>query len=395
MTAATLVLNAGSSSLKFAVFEQTPSPRLLMRGNVSQIHDAPRLTVSTGDGRADERRALGAGPIGMASALESVVAEIAERGLEGDIVAIGHRIVHGGRDFTAARLLDQSTLEVLRGLVALAPLHQPRNLEVVEHSAALFPGAIQAGCFDTAFHAGRPHLATLYGLPRALTESGLVSYGFHGISYAYIASQLAQRYGAAAGARTIVAHLGSGASMCAMLGGKSVATTMGFSTLDGLVMSSRCGALDPGIVIHLLQDRKMSVEGLTRLLYEESGLLGISGISGNMQTLLESDDPAAAAAVDLFVYRAGREIGSLAAAIGGLDTLVFTAGIGENAPVIRERICQAAGWLGVKLDRDRNERGEERIGAEGSPVEILVMATDEERAVAEQIGPLLDGSNAT
>ncbi|GCA52892.1 acetate kinase [Sinorhizobium sp. KGO-5] len=205
--------------------------------------------------------------------------------------------------------------------------------------AGVLPEAVQVGCFDTAFHADRPHLATLYGLPRALTESGVISFGFHGISYGYIASKLKARYGSNAGGRAIVAHLGSGASLCAMREGKSLATTMGFSPLDGLVMSTRCGSLDPGIVIHLLRDRKMSVEGLSKLLYDQSGLLGVSGISGDMRSLLEADATAAAAAeaIDLFVYRAGREIGSLAAAAGGLDTLVFTAGIGENSPIIREK----------------------------------------------------------
>jgi acetate kinase len=259
------------------------------------------------------------------------------------------------------------------------------NLEIVALAAGLLPRARQVGCFDTAFHSARPRIATLYGLPRTLTDAGIVSYGFHGVSYGYIASCLVDRYGAQAGNRAIVCHLGSGASLCAMREGRSIATTMGFSPLDGLVMSTRCGSLDPGVVLHLLQDGTRSANDVVRLLYEQSGLLGVSEISGDMQALLASDDVRAAEAVDLFVYQAGRQIGSLAAVLEGLDTLVFTAGIGENSAVIRERICRAARWLGVQIDHERNRRGDQLISAAGSTVDVLVMPTDEERAVAEQI----------
>ncbi|MGO4837208.1 acetate/propionate family kinase, partial [Rhizobiaceae sp. 2RAB30] len=225
----------------------------------------------------------------------------------------------------------------------------------------------------------------LYGLPRALTEAGIVSYGFHGLSFGYIAARLRDRYGEKAGGRAIVAHLGSGSSLCGMTEGRSVATTMGFSPLDGLVMSTRCGSLDPGVVLHLAEERKLPPDEISDLLYRQSGLLGVSGISGDMRTLEASDDPAATEAIDLFAYRAGREIGSIAAALGGLDTLVFTAGIGENSPGIREKVSAAAGWLGVAIDDDRNRRGETLISVEGSAVDVLVIPTDEERAVAEQI----------
>jgi len=298
---------------------------------------------------------------------------------------VGHRIVHGGRDFTEATLLDERTLKALRLLVPLAPIHQRINLEIVAMAADLLPQALQIGCFDTAFHSARPELAKIYALPRAMTDAGIVSYGFHGLSYSHIAAKLHDRYGARAGGRTIVAHLGSGASLCAMDAGRSVATTMGFSTLDGLMMSTRCGALDPGVILHLLQERRMSAEELVTLLYEQSGLLGVSGISGDMRTLIGSDDPAAAEAVDLFVYRIGREIGSLAAAMGGLETLVFTAGIGENAPLIRQRISVGAAWLGVGLDEERNRGGEEVVSAANSRVDVLVIPADEERAVATEM----------
>lgn len=384
LTDAMLVLNAGSSSLKFAVFDRKPELTLLVRGAISSLHDNPVLTVRQGDGEPVKTR-LGFDPLETEAAMESIVAEMARLGLLRRVTTVGHRIVHGGRDFVDATVLDDDALAALRDLVPLAPLHQPVNLDIVAAAARLFPDAIQVGCFDTAFHTARPRLATLYGLPRALAESGIVSYGFHGLSFGYIAARLHDRHGAKAGGRAIVAHLGSGSSLCGMAEGRSTATTMGFSPLDGLMMSTRCGTLDPGVILHLAQERKLSPDEIADLLYRQSGLLGVSGISGDMRALEASDDPAAADAIDLFVYRAGREIGSIAAALGGLDTLVFTAGIGENSPVIRQRISAAAGWLGVAIDAERNRRGETLISTDGSAVEVLVIPTDEERAVAEQI----------
>lgn len=385
MTDAILVLNGGSSSLKFAVFEERDKLPLLLRGNVSSIGQQPRLRVEATVGRSKIDRSLGEAPIDMDKAFAAVASVLADNDLLRRIDRVGHRIVHGGRDFTEATLLDERTLKALRLLESLAPIHQRINLEIVALAAELLPQALQIGCFDTAFHSARPELAKIYGLPRAMTEAGIVSYGFHGLSYSHIAAKLRDRYAARAGGRTIVAHLGSGASLCAMNSGRSIATTMGFSTLDGLVMSTRCGALDPGVILHLLQERRLSAEGLVTLLYEQSGLLGVSGISGDMRTLIGSDDPAAAEAVDLFVYRIGREIGSLAAAMGGLDTLVFTAGIGENAPLIRERISAAAAWLGVGLDDERNREGEEVVSAANSRVDVLVIPADEESAVAAKM----------
>jgi len=392
MTDAILVLNGGSSSLKFAVFEGCDELPPLLRGNVASLGQHPRLRVEAAAGWLEIDRSLGGGPIDIGEAFAAVASVLADRDLLNRIDRVGHRIVHGGRDLTVATLLDGPTREALRLLEPLAPIHQRINLEIVALAADLLPQAIQVGCFDTAFHSARPELAKIYGLPRAMTEAGLVSYGFHGLSYSHIVSKLRDRYGAGAGGRAIVAHLGSGASLCAMNAGISVATTMGFSTLDGLVMSTRCGALDPGIVLHLLQDKKLSTDELGVLLYEQSGLLGVSGISGDMQTLIGSGDPAAAQAVDLFIYRVGREIGSLAAALGGLDTLVFTAGIGENAPSIRERIGAAARWLAVSIDHDRNLKGEEMISLASSGVDVLVIRTDEERAVGSQ---LLASSSST
>ena len=385
MTDVILVLNGGSSSLKFAAFQGRDELHLLVRGSVSSIGGLPRLHVAPTATTPPFDRSLGEEPISIAKAFEGVASYLADRGLLRRIRKVGHRIVHGGREFVLATPLDQRALEALRKFEPLAPIHQAINLELVNLASRLLPAAKQIGCFDTAFHARQPEIARLYGLPHELSEQGVVSYGFHGLSYSHIASELHNRYGAAAGGRTIVAHLGSGASLCAMKAGVSYATTMGFSTLDGLVMSTRCGAIDPGVLLHLLQDRKLSPAELTDLLYEKSGLLGVSGISASMQTLLASEDPAAKRAVDLFVYRVGREIGSLAAAIGGLDTLVFTAGIGEHAPVIRKRICEAAGWLGVAMDDGLNCSGEDLVSATNSRVDVLVMPADEERAVATEL----------
>lgn len=382
MTDALLVLNAGSSSLKFAAFELRDRLPPLVKGGVSSLADKPLLKVWTARGETVETE-LESGPLGIREAVGRAVDALRGRDFLDRIRCVGHRIVHGGRDFIGAAVLDKPTIKSLRRLVPLAPLHQPVNLEIVEEAAALFPAAVQYGCFDTAFHATRPRIATLYGLPRKMTEAGIVSCGFHGLSFGYIAERLRERDRNKSGGRAIVAHLGSGASLCAIKDGRSVATTMGFSPLDGLVMSTRCGALDPGAVLHLLEEH--TAAEITDLLYRHAGLLGVSGISGDMRTLLASDDSAAREAVDLFVYRAGREIGSLAAALGGLDTLVFTAGIGENAPEVRERIAAVAAWLGVAVDPERNRAGETSIGAPGSAVEVLVIPTDEERAVAEEV----------
>jgi len=385
MTDAVLVLNGGSSSLKFAVFEEQGTLPLLLRGSVSSLGRNPRLrTMATAAASAIDT-SVGDGPIAIADAFSVVASLLADRNLPGRIGKIGHRIVHGGQTFTHAVRLEAKTLAVLRRLEPLAPIHQAVNLEIVKLAAELLPHAVQVGCFDTAFHATRPALAKIYGLPRDLAEQGIVSYGFHGLSYSHIAGMLRERYGTGAGGRAIVAHLGSGASLCAMREGASVATTMGFSTLDGLVMSTRCGALDPGVILHLLRSKTLSADELSDLLYERSGLLGVSGISGDMQTLLDSKDAAAVEAVDLFVYRVGREIGSLAAALGGLDTLVFTAGIGEHAPLIRHKICEAAAWLGLALDEGLNRSGGELVSAATSRVDILVIPADEEVAVARDL----------
>ena len=291
-------------------------------------------------------------------------------------------MAHGGLSYINPQLVTPSVLANLRALIPLAPLHQPHNLAPIEALAVRHPGLPQVACFDTAFHATNPRLSRIYRLPAALTKEGVWRFGFHGLSYEYIAGELPKVEPRVATGRTIVAHLGSGASMCALVGGKSVATTMGFSALDGLLMGTRCGVLDPGAVLYLVKEKDMNAEAIETLLYQQSGLLGVSGISSDMRQLLASSDSRAREAIDLFVYRAAREIGSLAAAAGGVDALVFTAGIGEHAPEIRARICDQSAWLGIRLEPDSYRAGGRRISAPDSSVSVWVIPTDEELMVA-------------
>ncbi len=310
------------------------------------------------------------------------------------IVAAGHRVVHGGMKFTSPALIDSDTLSSLKSLISLAPLHQPHNLAAIEAVAQQAPGLPQVACFDTAFHRTQPSVAQAFALPRRFTDAGVLRYGFHGLSYEYIASVLPEVDAAAAAGRTLVAHLGNGASICAMKGCRSVASTMGFTALDGLPMGTRCGAIDPGVLLYLIEQHRLDARTLEHLLYHESGLLGVSGISSDMRTLLASSDPRAAEAVDLFIYRIGREIGSLAAALGGLDALVFTGGIGENAPTIRARVCREAAWLGVQFDEAANAEGGPRISLRGSPVSAWVVPTNEELIIALHTKRLLPAARS-
>lgn len=388
MTASRLLtLNAGSSSLKFALYEAGPGLPLRLSGQVSQLGAAPRLCVRAGeDVMADE-------PWPETQGLDAVMERTLDwvagaNGGEG-LQAVGHRIVHGGLEFCAPVELTAAVMARLETLAPLAPLHQPFNLRGVAMAAQRFPDALQVGVFDTAFHAGQPDVARLYALPRDLIAEGVLAYGFHGLSYHYIASVLRAQEGPRAGGQAIVLHLGSGVSLCALSDGRSVATTMGFSALDGPPMSTRCGALDPGVILHLLQAKGMSVAQVTDLLYNRSGLLGLSGLSGDMTTLLASNSPEAQQALDVYVYRIAREIGSLAAALGGIDTLVFTAGVGENAAPVRARIADLCGWLGVRLDPDANASGAGRISGPDSAVKVLVIPTDEQVVIARGVAGLL------
>ena len=378
MTSLILTVNAGSSSVKIAVFELGDARRARVRAKVSGLGSQPMLTWSAAEGRAAAPRPLPESTDSDA-ALDQLLDELARQNLLQHVARVGHRIVHGGLAYTTPTLLDAAAMEALHRLIPLAPMHQPGNLGGVATVSRRLPDALQIGCFDTAFHAGQPRLARLYALPRELSDDGLIAYGFHGLSYQYIAAQLP------AGRRAVVAHLGSGASLCALADGRSQATTMGLSPLDGLPMATRCGAVDPGLVLHLIESRGLSAAAVRELLYEKSGLLGVSGLSGDMAVLLESSAQTAREAVDLFIYRVRREIGAMVAVLGGIDTLVFTAGIGENSAQIRASVCETLEWLGVRLDPAANAAGRSLIGAGDSAVEVHVIRTDEEHIIAQSV----------
>jgi acetate kinase len=385
MTDAILVLNAGSSSLKFSLFrDRAPAaPQLELHGQIEGILTKPRFSAHDASGAILAERDLGAvAQSGHEGAAGFLLHWLEPRLGEQHLAAAGHRVVHGGLEFSAPVRVSAAVLEALDRLVPLAPLHQPHNLAAIRAVAARLPDLVQVACFDTAFHTAQPSLAQAFALPMHLTEAGIRRYGFHGLSYEYIAKMLPTVDLRAATGRTVVAHLGNGASMCALAAGKSAASTMGFTALDGLPMGTRCGAIDPGVLLYLLDHYGMDARGLEKLLYHESGLLGVSGISSDMRALLASRDTHAAEAVDLFVYRIVRELGSLAAALGGLDALVFTAGIGENTPSIRARVCRAAAWLGIELDDSANARGGPRISRAGSRASAWVLPTNEELMIA-------------
>lgn len=384
-----LVLNAGSSSLKFCVFERPPgeSWHLEARGQVEGIGTSPRLCVRNAIGEtlvnqdviaADGREAIDA----LARWLRSKYGG-------SRVLGVGHRVVHGGARFTGPTILNAEVMRELYQLVPLAPLHQPYNLAAIEAVYERLPGIPQVACFDTSFHRGQPAVAELIPLPRELRQRGLQRYGFHGLSYEYIASALPQVAPEIAAGRVIVAHLGSGASLCALKEGKSVDSTLGFTALDGLCMGTRPGSIDPGVVLHLFQGLNLSAKEVETLLYKKSGLLGISGISNDMRDLLGRSEPLARMAVDYFVYRVTKEIGALAAVLGGIDALVFTAGIGENSPEVRRRICDASAWLGIELDEAANSKCSPRISSARSTPSVWVIPTNEELMIARHTGALL------
>ncbi len=300
----------------------------------------------------------------------------------GTLLAVGHRVVHGGQTYSAPVLIDATVLAKLETLIPLAPLHQPHNLATIRVLLESMPSLPQVACFDTAFHRTQPDVAQRFAIPRRFTHEGIRHYGFHGLSYEYIASILPTLEPTLADARIIIAHLGSGASLCALHKGRSIATTMGFSPLDGLVMGTRCGNIDPGVLIYLMDCHNMDARALEQLLYYESGLLGVSGISNDMRTLLASDDPRAQEAIELFVYRAGREIGSLASALGGLDAVIFTGGIGEHSAAIRAKVCRQAAWLGLELDDSANAATATRISKPDSRLSAWIVPTDENLMIA-------------
>ena len=381
-----LVVNAGSSSNKVALFaiEAGRALRLTARGQIDGIGTQPRLRARDAQGAtlADEK--FSAADVADVPAAMVKVGEWLRAHLAGAVpVAVGHRVVHGGPAFAAPQRVDDAVLAELERLVPLAPLHQPSSLQPIRALQARFPRTPQVVCFDTAFHRAHPEVADRYALPEALYREGVRRYGFHGLSYEYIARTLPRVAPEIAHRSVVVAHLGSGASMCALQNGRSVDSTMGFTALDGVPMGTRCGQLDPGVLLYLLGQKGWSVKEVEHLLYHEAGLRGLSGLSNDVRDLLASDAPSARLALDYFVYRIAREVGSLAGAMNGIDGLVFTAGVGENSPDIRERVCARAGWLGLRLDDAANRAGGPRISAPGCRVSAWVIPTDEERMIAE------------
>jgi len=392
MFGAILVINAGSSSIKFAIFDlggKSISLRMIYRGEIAGIGHQPHFTVH---GSANEIVEIAQRFLADTKKIRShenafsiLFDWINHRLGESPLTAVGHRVVHGGENYSAPVIVTEEILHNLKQFIPLAPLHQPYQIAAIETLVQQKPKIPQIACFDTAFHRAQPSIAQQFALPGEFRQQGILKYGFHGLSYEYIANILPEYLGDAAEGRVIVAHLGHGASMCAMKARKSVATTMTFSPLDGLPMGTRCGSIDPAVVLYLTREKGMDVNTIEVLLNYKSGLLGVSGISGDMRELLGNDSPQAAEAIDLFVYCAGRELGSLAAALGGLDALVFTAGIGEHSAIIRERICREASWLGLHVDKVANAANGPRISTVDSSVSAWMIPTNEELIIAEHV----------
>jgi acetate kinase len=382
MTGCVAVLNAGSSSIKFAIYRADAVLDLMFGGQIERIGTGPRLKVFDRGKQMVVERNWEGNALDHRAATEEIIRT--GRQLIGDarIQAVGHRVVHGGTEFAAPVRVDAQVVDRLARLVSLAPLHQPHNLEPIRVIAQAVPDLPQVACFDTAFHRSQPALAQAFALPRKLSEEGVRRYGFHGLSYEFIAARLRELDPELAPKRLVIAHLGNGASLCAVSGGRSVASTMGFTAVDGLMMGTRTGSLDPGVILYLMDSHGMDARGIEALIYGKSGLLGVSGISSDMRTLRQSPAPEAREAIDLFIYRIAREIGSLAASLGGLDGLVFTGGIGENDVATRAEVAERCRWLGLVLDDRRNQAGVGRIDADGSTMAAWVIPTDEERMIA-------------
>lgn len=376
-----LTLNAGSSSIKFALFEARTLDEVV-RGQVEGLGTHPRLSAEAADGGKTERDLADESVGDHASALKAILALIESSYGDVHVDAVGHRVVHGGPDYSAPIVINEERFAALEKLIPLAPLHQPHNLSGIRAAEAAFPNALQVACFDTAFHRHHPWVNDTYALPTEFYDEGIRRYGFHGLSYEYVTQTLEQIAPAHAAGRVVVSHLGNGASMCAIQAGQSVGSTMGFTALDGLPMGTRCGQLDPGIVLYLMAEKGLSADEIETLLYKESGLKGLSGLSNDMRDLEAAGTPRAQRAIDYFVFRIRRELGAMAAILGGLDSLVFCGGIGENAWRIRERVCQDFAWLGLELDEDQNRAGETIISSYRSRVRVFIIRTNEELMIA-------------
>jgi acetate kinase len=386
-----LVLNAGSSSVKFSVFvrHEQQEWQLAARGQIDGIGSSPRLAVKDEAGLVLDDEKLDASVKDGQAALAVLAEWLKARWGGSRVLGVGHRVVHGGARHAGPSIVTPELIEELRALIPLAPLHQPYNIGAIKAVAERLPDVPQVACFDTSFHRGHAPVAELIPLPKELRDAGVQRYGFHGLSYEYIASILPEVAPEIAEGRVIVAHLGSGASLCALRKRKSVDTTLGFTALDGLCMGTRPGSVDPGVILHLFQTVGLSATEVEKILYKKSGLLGVSGISNDMRDLLDNPDPAARLAVDYFVYHAAKQVGALAAVLGGVDALVFTAGIGERSAEIRRRICEASEWLGVTLDPAANQKHGPRITTSDSRVSAWVVPTNEELMIARHTGALL------
>ncbi|WP_348642130.1 acetate/propionate family kinase [Mesorhizobium sp. B2-4-2] len=387
VTSAILALNAGSSSLKFGLFEagSQEGPVLTVSGAFEDLDDEPSLVAKDASGKSIFKRAVKPASPPVEVLLRDLFDVLDPYLAQAPLSAVGHRIVHGGKRFSTPVLLTGEIVEALDALTPMAPLHQPAGLAPVRAISKLLPGLPQIGCFDTAFHRTLEPPVNRYALPREFEESGIRRYGFHGLSYEFVAGQLQALSPGLRGKRCVVAHLGSGCSLCAMREGRSLDTTMGFTALDGLMMATRPGAIDPGVLLYLQQARGMSVKELETLLYHKSGLLGVSGVSADVRTLLGSKDPRAAEAIDLFTFRIAREIAAMGATLQGIEALVFTGGIGEHSWQIREAVCERLRWLDVLLDANANRSGKGRITGEGSAVDVYAIATNEELIIARQV----------
>ena len=384
------VLNAGSSSIKFAVRGVGPDFALKCKGQIEAIGVAPHLELKDADGAVIHEQTWPTSGLDHGAATREILTVMQAQLGSGTLSAVGHRVVHGGTRHHTPERVDAELLADLEALIPLAPLHQQHNLAPMRIIAAAMPDLPQVACFDTGFHAVQPSIARSYALPIALNEEGVLRYGFHGISYEFVSRRLRELAPKLAAGRVVIAHLGNGASLCAVRDGRSVATTMGFTPVDGLMMGTRCGALDPGVLVYLMDQHKMGPREIEDLIYKRSGLLGVSGISSDMRTLRRSTEPAAAEAIALFGYRVIREVGSMAAALGGLDGLVFTAGIGEHDAATRDEITAGCAWLGLRIDPARNTAVTSgRISSDQSPNAVWVIPTDEERMIAEHTAALL------
>ncbi|MCC7156729.1 MAG: acetate/propionate family kinase [Bryobacterales bacterium] len=386
-----LVVNAGSSSLKFCVYQQTTGGpwSLESRGQIEGIGTAPVLSARDASGQSLVKRSLEGTVRDGRGALDALAEWLRSMYAGGRILGAGHRVVHGGARFASPVVVTPEIVEELRKLIPLAPLHQPHNIAPIEAVRERMPDVPQVACFDTSFHRGQPAVAELIPLPASIRAGGVQRYGFHGLSYEYIASILPEAAPEIAHGRVIVAHLGSGASLCALRDGKSIESTLGFTALDGLCMGTRAGSVDPGVILHLFQGLGMSPQEVETVLYKKSGLLGISGISNDMRDLIGNPDPNAQLAVDYFIYQTAKMIGALASVLGGADAIVFTAGIGENSPDIRRRICQSSAWLGIDLDEAATQAKGSRISKPQSKVSVWVLPTNEELMIARHTGRLL------